>query len=72
VSGSVVIGAGLRVSTVSLLISVDTLGISGAGRRANVETLKMVCGRSWEPDLFRGMGGGGKTGFEAGSGDALY
>lgn len=70
---SIEIGAGRRTK-LSLLISGAARGGSGAGRLANEAMLNKDDGLSDEPALVReiGGGGGGKTGFDAGSGDDRY
>lgn len=56
------------------MISGATRGGSGAGRLANEAMLNKDDGLSDEPALVLelGGGGGGKTGFEDGSGEDLY
>jgi hypothetical protein len=69
---SVEIGTGRReVGTFSRFTSGETRGGSGAGRLAKVDMLNMDVGLSFEPARVREVGGGGKTGFETGSGDDL-
>jgi hypothetical protein len=57
--------------TISLLASGESRGGSGAGRLAKVDMLNMDVGLSFELARVREVGGGGKTGFETGSGDDL-
>jgi hypothetical protein len=55
------------------LISGECLGASGAGLLENVDMLNKDGGLSLDPALVLVLGGGGgKTGFDDGSGDDLY
>jgi hypothetical protein len=66
-------GTGRRAAGgLSLLISGESLGGSCAFLLVKVEMLNMFGGLSFEPARVREDGGGGKLGFEAGSGDDLY
>ena len=70
---SIDIGTGRRkFDAFSLLTSGESRGGSGAGRLANVDMLNKEGGLSLEPARVREVGGGGKMGFEVGSGDDLY
>ena len=72
-AGSTETGNGRRgAGTCSLLISGDSRVVSGAGRLENAEILNRLGGRSLDAARLRLDGGGGKTGFEDGSGDDLY
>ena len=68
-------GIGLRAAgPYSLLSSGECLGASGAGLLENVDMLNKDGGLSLDPALVLVLcgGGGGKTGFDDGSGDDLY
>jgi hypothetical protein len=66
------IGKGRReFGTCSLLISGDSMGPSGGARLEKADMNKLG-GLSFDPARLRLDGGGGKTGFEAGSGDGMY
>ena len=54
------------------MISGDSLADSGGARLENAERLNKLGGLSLDPARLRLDGGGGKTGFEDGSGDDLY
>jgi hypothetical protein len=54
------------------LISGEGLGASGAGLLENEDMLNKDGGLSLDPALVLVVGGGGKTGFDDGSGDDLY
>ena len=71
---SIARGAGRRIvrATCSLFISGEILGASGAGLLEKDDMLNRDGTLSLEPARVRIFGGGGKTGFEEGSGDDLY
>jgi hypothetical protein len=74
-AASIDIGTGRLTAgggTFSLLASGESRPLSGAVLLVKVEMLNMFGGLSLEPARVREGGGGGKVGFETGSGDALY